>query len=59
MYVAVFEVSNCVYNLRCVVLREGLVQVHLLELDQLNCFELLNQWSNTTNSLLFGIVHLT
>ena len=46
-------------TLRRVVLREGLVQVHLLELDQLNCLELLNQWSNTTNSLLFGIVHLT
>ena len=54
-----YEASNYVYNFRCVLLREGLVQVHLLELDQLNCFELLNQWSDTTNSLVCDIMHHT
>ena len=38
---------------RCVVLRDGLVQVHLPELDRCR---LLNQWSDTTNSLLCNTV---
>lgn len=38
---------------RCVVLRMVFVQVHLLELDR--C-ELLNQWSDTTNSLVCNTV---
>ena len=38
---------------RCVVLRMVFVQVHLLELDRCG---LLNQWSDTTNSLVCNTV---
>ena len=59
MYVAVFEVSNCIYNSETCGAEGRSCSGSFAELDQLNCLELLNQWSNTTNSLLFGIVHLT